>query len=685
MNDSKPQVSLGGFVRKMPAIKLFGRKWLAATDDLVYPGLFEIFIRAVWLILIGAACYKYYEYTWSCHLGGELVRIYLFGEIAFLITSMLFMLVIVRHSAKGSIMDTKARKYVEPLLTVKILLLLPEIGWNILGSMWMFGSEIECGYEHYTVNVVKTLVFFDWILIGLTIIGLVIIFDPLGSLKDEQLDNSIEHGKFSKNWIRRFKFLWWMRKDDNAKETFQHIAGLLSCLFRGTDLVPSDAVAGFILLRIRQKYETHELRRLNLLPSPVYTADASIIFRDTPSWMSLESSLHYLQLSMACYGWLFVIYKHWYTGCFRVIKNLTCCACFRRKPAPITGDNCCYCYLAGVTYLSGLSTDDIIFASFKNRLCEIPYCVIADHKTKNIVIAIRGSLSLRDLLTDIAAGSDIFECEGIPPGSQAHKSMITGARGILEQLDENKIFEKAFITYPDYNLMITGHSLGAGIGILLALLLRPRYPDLKVYAFSTPAGLLSREAAKVTEEFVLSVGVGDDLVMRLSVDSTENLRTALVMTLRSCRLPKYRVVLNGLGYMLFGIPERDLNKTWTNCNVIATSTGQSPLLSVKESQRTDENDMYAKDITKRRFSRVKLYPGGRILHIIKCKPEKVEGKRKKQKADEKRYEMRWAQPEEFPELIVMPRMVLDHLPKCIEKALTALVEQQNRLPVYLDL
>lgn len=36
------------FYREMPAIKLFGRKWLAATDDLVYPGLFEIFIRTVW-------------------------------------------------------------------------------------------------------------------------------------------------------------------------------------------------------------------------------------------------------------------------------------------------------------------------------------------------------------------------------------------------------------------------------------------------------------------------------------------------------------------------------------------------------------------------------------------------------------------------------------------------------------
>lgn len=32
----------------MPAIRLFGRKWLAASDDLVIPGLFEISFRLLW-------------------------------------------------------------------------------------------------------------------------------------------------------------------------------------------------------------------------------------------------------------------------------------------------------------------------------------------------------------------------------------------------------------------------------------------------------------------------------------------------------------------------------------------------------------------------------------------------------------------------------------------------------------
>lgn len=50
---------------------------------------------------------------------------------------------------------------------------------------------------------------------------------------------------------------------------------------------------------------------------------------------------------------------------------------------------------------------------------------------------------------------------------------------------------------------------------------------------------------------------------------------------------QYRVVLNGLGYILFGIPEKDLCKTWTNCNVITTSSGQSPLLNERELMRTE--------------------------------------------------------------------------------------------------
>lgn len=86
---------------------------------------------------------------------------------------------------------------------------------------------MDCNNEDYTLTVVEALVFFDWVLIGLAILGLALVFDPLGSLglPDKVLEDSIEHGKVSKIWLRRFKFLWWMRRDESANDTFQHVAG----------------------------------------------------------------------------------------------------------------------------------------------------------------------------------------------------------------------------------------------------------------------------------------------------------------------------------------------------------------------------------------------------------------------------------------------------------------------------
>jgi sn1-specific diacylglycerol lipase len=45
--------------------------------------------------------------------------------------------------------------------------------------------------------------------------------------------------------------------------------------------------------------------------------------------------------------------------------------------------------------------------------------------------------------------------------------------------------------------------------------------------------------------------------------------------------------------------------------------------------------------------------------------------------------MRWAHPEEFMELSVMPRMLLDHLPENVEEALATLVKQQQDQPFVL--
>lgn len=107
------------------------------------------------------------------------------------------------------------------------------------------------------------------------------------------------------------------------------VTALLSALFRSTDLVPSDVVAGCVLLRVRQKRETREMRRIQMLndEEPIYTTDVNKVFSETPPWMNLDDALHYLRLSIAAYGWPYVLYRHCFTGFCKLARHLTCCCC----------------------------------------------------------------------------------------------------------------------------------------------------------------------------------------------------------------------------------------------------------------------------------------------------------------------------------------------------------------------
>ena len=116
--------------------------------------------------------------------------------------------------------------------------------------------------------------------------------------------------------------------------------------------------------------------------------------------------------------------------------------------------------------------------------------------------------------------------------------MSFGCQQLLKRLNEGNLLDRVMNEYPEYKLVITGHSLGAGVSILLGAKLRSKYSDLRVYAFATPAGLLTRDAARVTENFALTLGIGDDFVMRLSLDAVTDLRAGIAETLGACKLPK---------------------------------------------------------------------------------------------------------------------------------------------------
>lgn len=152
------------------------------------------------------------------------------------------------------------------------------------------------------------------------------------------------------------------------------------------------------------------------------------------------------------------------------------------------------------------------------------------------------------------------------------------------------------------------------------------------------------------------------------------------------------MIFNGFTYAILGIPSRDLEKPWYDVTEIPQSSHSSTLLdrqtvaTVSHVSFSEVRRIRSETLTKLILSqqhafggnptiqapRRKLYTCGRILHIV----------RKKKKDMEKgslgpNYEMRWASPEDFLELKVMPRMILDHFPQNIMKVLTSVLKERK--------
>lgn len=148
---------------------------------------------------------------------------------------------------------------------------------------------------------------------------------------------------------------------------------------------------------------------------------------------------------------------------------------------------------------------------------------------------------IRDVITDITAECEYFDVEGL--GSQpAHIGILRTAENILRKIESLDLLAESFRHHPDYALLVTGHSLGAGTAVMLSLMLRKTYAHVRCIAYSPPGCLVSHALARFTKSFIMSVVVGDDIVPRLSVRAVHNLKADILKELYKCSLPKYKII-----------------------------------------------------------------------------------------------------------------------------------------------
>ena len=97
--------------------------------------------------------------------------------------------------------------------------------------------------------------------------------------------------------------------------------------------------------------------------------------------------------------------------------------------------------------------------------------------------------------------------------------MVQAAVYIRKEIHDRHLLTEAFNFdvergSRDYDLVVVGHSLGAGTAAILAILMHDQFPELHCFAFSPPGGLMSASCVEQTKSFITSVVVGKDVVPR---------------------------------------------------------------------------------------------------------------------------------------------------------------------------
>ena len=160
-----------------------------------------------------------------------------------------------------------------------------------------------------------------------------------------------------------------------------------------------------------------------------------------------------------------------------------------------------------------VSVADIVAADWVTLPFSPASYVCVDRKGATVVLAIRGTVSTGDLLTDAVSTSTPFL------GGWAHSGMVMSAYQVCKT--QLPAAAAALVNNPGFAFLVTGHSMGAGVAAILAMLVHSGDADV-LAAAEKAAKEAEAKMARSTE----GGGGGDDLGERTEVDGSPRLGLA---------------------------------------------------------------------------------------------------------------------------------------------------------------
>ena len=174
------------------------------------------------------------------------------------------------------------------------------------------------------------------------------------------------------------------------------------------------------------------------------------------------------------------------------------------------------------------TNDKVLMTWFQDQQDDFcpKFMIFTDESTKSIVLAIRGTFSLADVIVDIICDEEQY-LDGY-----AHRGILKGSQKIMKEAQNT--LQSAFEAYPDYKLVVTGHSLGAGTAVLITMgILKQQYPvvpkstQIKCLALAPPPVYRARKSPKTFQENIDIFINGNDCVPRLSLANMAKLLAML--------------------------------------------------------------------------------------------------------------------------------------------------------------